>query len=144
MLDRIKQLMDAKHFTSSQFADGMDVPRAVLSHILSGRNKPSLDVVLKIASSYTDVSLEWLLLGKGEMLTNLAAKPLANQDKNHDLVVEETLPVMKPDEPVSSSKVQKQEVVAPTASAQVSGDKAIKQVMFFYTDGTFETFKPDC
>lgn len=141
MLDRIKQLMEKKAFTASQFADGMDVPRAVLSHILSGRNKPSLDVVLKIADTYTDVSLEWLLLGKGEMLTNLAADPSTKHIRNDAPAIDEGKPVANVEIKDATHKVQSSLVAGQVASSQTSGTKVIKQVIFFYTDGTFEAFK---
>ncbi len=142
MLNRIKDLMEKKALSASQFADGMDVPRAVLSHILSGRNKPSLDVVLKIADTYNDVSLEWLLLGKGEMLTNLATKSLGGQEHTTTVAIEnnDTSSFQKQNE--SSGKVQKNVVAAPSSKSEIIVARGIKQVMVFYTDGTFEVFDP--
>ncbi|HMC02400.1 MAG TPA: helix-turn-helix transcriptional regulator [Flavobacteriaceae bacterium] len=51
--------------TSSSFAEKIGVQRSSISHILSGRNKPSLDFVLKILYTYPDVEMYWLLNGKG-------------------------------------------------------------------------------
>lgn len=69
MLDRIQELLTARELTSSQFADTIGVSRPVVSHILSGRNKPSLEVVQKIVAAFPDLSLAWLLNGEGAMVT---------------------------------------------------------------------------
>lgn len=50
--------------TNAAFADAIDIKRPIISHILSGRNKPSLHVVLQILKSFEDVDPSWLLLGK--------------------------------------------------------------------------------
>ena len=62
---RIKEIIDYYEETSSSFADKIQVQRSSISHIISGRNKPSLDFVLKIIKSYPEVDLYWLLEDKG-------------------------------------------------------------------------------
>jgi DNA-binding XRE family transcriptional regulator len=68
MVTRIRQLLDTKQLTPTQFADFIGVGRPVMSHILSERNKPSLEVVQRIISAFPEISLPWLLSGVGEML----------------------------------------------------------------------------
>ncbi|WP_397446549.1 helix-turn-helix transcriptional regulator [Polaribacter sp. R77954] len=63
--NRIKILMEYYELSASLFADKIGVQRSSISHILSGRNKPSLDFVLKITSKFKDLDIEWLLNGKG-------------------------------------------------------------------------------
>ena len=58
--------MEYHQLSASLFADKIGVQRSSISHILSGRNKPSLDFVLKITDNFKDVDIEWLLNGKGE------------------------------------------------------------------------------
>ncbi len=67
---RIKKVMDFHDLTASLFADRIGVQRSSISHILSGRNKPSLDFVLKITSEFKDVDIHWLLNGKGSFPKN--------------------------------------------------------------------------
>ena len=67
MIDRIQQILDAKKLSATQFSEEIGIQRSSLSHVLSGRNKPSLDFMLKIKSRYPDINLNWLLLGDGEM-----------------------------------------------------------------------------
>ncbi|MDP5105337.1 MAG: helix-turn-helix transcriptional regulator [Polaribacter sp.] len=62
---RIKKVMEFYDLSASLFADKIGVQRSSISHILSGRNKPSLDFVLKITSEFKEVDIHWLLEGKG-------------------------------------------------------------------------------
>ena len=65
MIDRIKLILDFYNLSASTFADMIDVPRSSISHLLSGRNKPSLDFIIKVEKAFDDVELEWLVDGKG-------------------------------------------------------------------------------
>ncbi|HEX8428018.1 helix-turn-helix domain-containing protein [Hymenobacter sp.] len=67
MVDRIRQILSARQLTPTQFADTIGVARPIVSHILSGRNKPSLEVVQKIIAAFPKLSLSWLLSGTGTM-----------------------------------------------------------------------------
>ncbi len=58
---KIELLIQKKQMSSSQFADKLGIPRSSISHILSGRNKPSLDVVQKILSNFPEISADELL-----------------------------------------------------------------------------------
>ena len=68
MLSRIKQIIDKEKLSSTQFATEIGVQRSALSHVLSGRNKPSLDFMMKIKTRYPDINLDWLMLGKGKII----------------------------------------------------------------------------
>jgi transcriptional regulator with XRE-family HTH domain len=68
MVTRIRQLLEQKQLTPTQFADAIGVGRPVMSHILSERNKPSLEVVQRIIDAFPEVSMSWLLRGTGAML----------------------------------------------------------------------------
>ena len=68
MIDRIRALLAMRQLTPTQFADLIQVGRPIISHILSGRNKASLDVVQRIIAAFPEVSLPWLLSGVGTML----------------------------------------------------------------------------
>ena len=63
---RLKKVIDFYGESASSFAEKIEVQRSTISHILSGRNKPSLDFVMKVLSSFPEVELYWLLNGKGE------------------------------------------------------------------------------
>ncbi|QTD37935.1 helix-turn-helix transcriptional regulator [Polaribacter batillariae] len=63
--ERLKKVMEHHQLSASTFADKVGVQRSSISHILSGRNKPSLDFILKVTSEFSDVDIHWLLNGKG-------------------------------------------------------------------------------
>ena len=63
--ERLKKVMDYYQLSAATFADKIGVQRSSISHLLSGRNKPSLDFVLKVLEEFNDVELYWLLNGKG-------------------------------------------------------------------------------
>lgn len=67
MVDRIKFILESKNLTSSQFANLIGVQRSGISHVLSGRNKPSLDFIIKILNHFPEISEKWLLKGEGVM-----------------------------------------------------------------------------
>ncbi len=67
MIERIRELLSEKDLTAAAFADKLGVPRSTISHILSGRNKPSLEMVHKILDAFPDLRIEWLVRGEGTM-----------------------------------------------------------------------------
>lgn len=68
---RLKKVIDFHQLSASTFADKAGVQRSSISHILSGRNKPSLDFILKVTSEFKDVDMYWLLNGVGTFPKNL-------------------------------------------------------------------------
>ncbi len=71
MNTRLKQFLAAENITQAQFADNINVVRASVSHILSGRNKPSFDFIMAMMSKYPNLNIEWLIFGKGRMYKNM-------------------------------------------------------------------------
>ncbi len=69
---RIQHIIDEHGLTASAFADRIGIQRSGLSHIFSGRNKPSLDLVMKIIEEFPGVRVEWLLWGKEPMTVSAA------------------------------------------------------------------------
>ncbi len=73
MVLRIQKLLQDLQLSPSAFADSIGVQRSSLSHILSGRNRPSLDFVIKVIQKYPEVDLYWLITGT-EATTSKAPK----------------------------------------------------------------------
>ena len=71
--ERIELLMKCYDLSPSQFADKTGIQRASVSHIISGRNKPSLEVMLKIYEAFPGIDMKWLMMGAGEAPTRQAA-----------------------------------------------------------------------
>jgi transcriptional regulator with XRE-family HTH domain len=64
-IKRLQIILDYYGLSASAFADRIDVQRSSISHLLSGRNKPSLDFILKVIEIFPEVDLYWILNGKG-------------------------------------------------------------------------------
>jgi predicted transcriptional regulator len=124
--NRLKKVMDFYNVSASSFAETIEVPRSSISHILSGRNKPSLDFVLKTIETYQEVDLYWLLKGIGHFPKNTSSPP--------DI---KTLPIKK-----NIQELKKEET--PTLEPQPifnQNDSAIEKVFIFYKDGTFKEYR---
>ena len=77
IIERIKRIISDSGLSNSSFADKIGVPRSSISHILSGRNNPSLDLIIKILRNFDDINADFLL--KGEVL------PPIDKDSKNDL-----------------------------------------------------------
>ncbi len=82
MQERIQLLIKSYGLNPTQFADEIGAQRSSISHILSGRNNPSLDIVLKILNRFKEIDTDWLVLGKGSMFSKLGEKN--SQDANNE------------------------------------------------------------
>ncbi len=67
MQERILQLLAAENISQTEFAQRIGVSGSNVTHIISGRNNPSYEFILRVASHFPAVNLDWLLLGKGKM-----------------------------------------------------------------------------
>jgi transcriptional regulator with XRE-family HTH domain len=67
IVERVLILMKEFELTASEFADKIDVQRSSMSHLVSGRNKPSLDFIQKILNNFLDINPTWLIMGTGPM-----------------------------------------------------------------------------
>ncbi|MGC6470923.1 MAG: helix-turn-helix domain-containing protein [Flavobacteriales bacterium] len=82
MNKRILNIIEKFGLTPNAFANKLGLNRSTISHILSGRNKPSIEVLQKILTQYSEISASWLLMGEGEMLKN--KKPKSVQDQSNE------------------------------------------------------------
>ncbi|MEM6517480.1 MAG: helix-turn-helix domain-containing protein [Bacteroidota bacterium] len=123
---RLQKVIEFYDETASSFAEKIGVQRSSISHILSGRNKPSLDFVLKILSAYPDVELYWLLNGKGKF-------PSATIAQNDETAID-------PIKPNLDASTPNEKTVA--THSNKDGEKSIERIIIFYSDGTFKNFKP--
>jgi len=89
MIDRITLILKAKNITPAQLADDLKVQRSGISHILNGRNKPSLDFIQKILRKYPDISMPWLLFGEGPMMNQFTPEPIRKNESKTDLSLEQ-------------------------------------------------------
>ena len=121
MNKRLQQFLSAENISQSQLADTLNVARAGVSHIIAGRNRPGFDFLESMALHYPQLSMEWLLTGKGKMY------------KENTLfdVPEYTAPEIR------DSQAPSAPLPEPPKSA-----RDVDHIVIFYTDNTFETFTP--
>lgn len=96
--ERISKVIDYSGLTPSEFADEIDVQRSSISHVTSGRNKPSLEFIIKIKSRFPEILWDWLVTGEGEMLKSDLPEIKENSEKTQEINEEEKAkPVSLPD-----------------------------------------------
>lgn len=138
MKDRILEFLRAENKSSAQFAEEIGVQPSGISHILSGRNNPSLDFTLKMLDRYKFISTDWLLFGKGTMYKEGKSQSLFDQNfiepeinfnqtesKQSEKLSPVPLQSEKPEKPVSSNK------------------PSVERIVWFYNDNSFEEYYPN-
>src|SRR5690606_14044497 len=125
---RLQEVIDYYNIPASAFADSIGVQRSSISHILSGRNKPSLDFIMKILDTYPEVELYWLLNGKGSF----------PRDVNTNVAVSTTPSLFDEQPKPTQKKPEHREDEQPVVNFKKSG---VDRIVIFYKDGTFEEFK---
>ena len=100
MIERINQIMRDKNITPRQFASELGIPPSSLSHIMNGRNKPSLDFIMKIMQRWPDININWLMFGTDDMLvdpaTPSAPVAVAQQESEPDLFSQSLFDIPEP------------------------------------------------
>ena len=81
--ERITKVLEYSGFSASEFADEIDVQRSSISHIISGRNKPSLEFVTKIKNRFPELSWDWIILGIGEMKQTDSPFPISEKQEEN-------------------------------------------------------------
>ena len=87
MHERLKNWMGIEGLKSSALADSIGVNSATISHILSGRNKPSIDFLEKLFNVYPNINANWLISGIGYMQNNMEQKEVLVSKKIGKVVV---------------------------------------------------------
>ena len=156
MKERIEELMNLLHLSPTQFSNAIGVQRATLQHILSGRNEPSLKIIMAIHTSFPDVELEWLLNGKGSAIPQLAQNDKSEMD--YPLLpgmesaffqtdVRKSPEYSNPEGQENTSRQRKirnnKDVRLDVSPANTGHDKVIKEVVVFFADGTYQKFSSD-
>lgn len=123
--DKIESLIQGLSLTPMRFADIIEVKRPIMSHILTGRNNPSLDVILKIVEKFPELGYDWISddididykvirkIRDTYQLDNNAQQSLSESSNNGSLV-----------------------------DLITNDDKPIEKIIFFYSDGSFKVYNP--
>ncbi len=152
---RVKQVLEHYSLTSSTFADSINVQRSSISHLMSGRNKPSLDFVMKITDNYPEVDLQWLLNGKGSFPKQIGNSyqtsptiPSDNTEADLFSFQENSVSQVKSEKQPEKSKKHVAPInsindVVPEKKSNTrfsATDKNLIKVILFYDDGSFDAY----
>lgn len=145
MKDRIQKIIEDKNLSPSKFADEVDLNRAVVSHILHGRNKPGLENLQKILSRYPDINPGWLISGFGAMYLDGSGNPktptLFDEDEEIPANFPNKTEYSRENELKPTLNTNKQTVNQPV-NIKIASTVKVKKIAVFYTDNTYEEFVP--
>ncbi len=149
MKQRINDLLDYLQLSSAQFADIIGVQRSSISHILSGRNKPSFDFINKILLKYPKINANWLISGSGLMfLENKESEQKEKPNTTSDLFSNVSESPVKPKENSTFLLEKKSKLPRENASeeptniqekiSEITNVNKVKSVILIYEDDTFK------
>ncbi len=143
---RLEKILDYYGLSATAFSEKIDFNRSTISHLISGRNKPSLEFVMKVVNTFEEVNLYWLLNGKGSFPSthqneNLAIPTASNFQniKNNAEISTATQKTTEEKIPVSETL---ENSVNDVPSGSVSNPKPIERIVIFYGDGSFKEYVP--
>lgn len=138
---RLQQVMDYYGLNAAAFADSLEIQRSGISHLLSERNKPSLDFILKLIEKFPEVDMYWITQGKGSF-PRKEDKELASAKKTQQPDLFSDIPEIEMQAPtpaLPSATIEEKQVE--TKALPLPTDKRIKRIIFFYEDNRFEVFE---
>lgn len=136
MRDRIIEFLRVENKSSAQLAEEIGVQPSGISHIISGRNKPSLDFVLKMLEKYPFLSTDWLLFGRGSMYNDQSIKNLFDSDteKNNLKKTENERNKLE----LTDSKLNEILKSSPGKTEKT----VLTRIVLFYEDNSFREYFP--
>ncbi|EAZ94476.1 putative DNA-binding protein [Flavobacteria bacterium BAL38] len=146
-IKRLEIILDYYNLSASAFADKINVQRSSLSHLLSGRNKPSLDFIIKVIEVFPEVDLYWILNGKGNFpKSEIVAHSVLEIEKSTS-----SLPIVENPNSELDLFSTAEKVTTPTLSennavesikTENNAEEEIERIVVFFKNGTFKNYKP--
>ena len=130
---RIEKILDYYSLSATAFSEAIDFNRSTISHLISGRNKPSLEFVMKVVQKFPEVELYWLLNGKGVFPSeeNFSNSPSASISRTTKTESSNLLKVLQKETETSQ--------LSPRNSEEKQ--KEIDKIVIFYKDGSFKAYE---
>ena len=126
--ERLEKIMEFYGLTATALAEEMDFNRSTISHLISGRNKPSLEFVMKVLQRFTEVNLDWLVLGKGVFPSTENSDQKKKTSKANDSSTPKNL---------FSDNL----ATPPKSIEQNKEESNIDRIVVFYVDGSFKNYE---
>lgn len=155
--DKIKQILIDKNFTPSYFADEIGVQRSSISHILSGRNRPSFDIIQKIIRRFPELGYDWIMEEDNQPSNTAIMSGYANRGNTSRLNSDRyksadvsyapngirsqrnEIPPVTPTSPATADQVT---AITPEQTLTATSEKKVERILVFYADGSFREFTP--
>ena len=149
MNERLEKFLAAENLSQTQFAESIGVARAGVSHLLSGRNKPSYDFIEAVMQKYPGLNMEWLILGKGKMYKDMQAAPVIveasslepEQEQNalqpENVPSESDNPLPVADMPANTASSTGRETLCDIRQSIVK-QRNVSKVIILFDDGSFQ------
>ena len=116
---RLQKILDFYSLSATAFSEKIDFNRSTISHLLSGRNKPSLEFIMKVLEKFPEVELYWLLNGKGSF-------PSTPSHENQTS---------------SPAQIETSEKIVENLKAKKESDASIERIVIFFKDGSFKSYQ---
>ena len=147
MVDRLSQIIKSKHLSASQFADDIGVQRSSVSHVLSGRNKPSLDFITKVILRYPDINSEWLITGRGIMTSGdddeLNSFDVTEHSRHNSEIDTDDSSIEDVKEIIEETIIEPPSKTKAGRGKTTAGSGSVEKIIFFYKDGSFSEYSPN-
>lgn len=134
MKDRLQKLLTKEGIAPTRFAEIVGVQRSSISHILSGRNKPSFDMVQSILAKFPKLNPDWLIMGTGDMYRKVVQTSLFDSSEPPKLTAPKDISAEQVDISQSSPEVK--------PSENAISERNVERVIVFYSDKTFTEYHP--
>jgi transcriptional regulator with XRE-family HTH domain len=140
MKDQLLKFITLENISATKLADDIGVQRSSISHILSGRNKPSYDFIEKMILRYPSLNAEWLITGRGNTYKTAPSGSSVNHVKEPDLFsslhIQKNigLPDKSSEEPAKKTDQEKK--------GEFTNVNRVEKIVFFYTNGEFREYIP--
>ena len=132
---RLQKILEFYGVTATAFSERIDFNRSTISHLLSGRNKPSLEFVMKVLHEFPEVELYWFLNGTG----NFPSLPTSEKQKT---VSEQLLQMSETDDKVENRDLPAEKLRQPPKNAEPAKNASeIERIIIFYKDGSFKAYQ---
>jgi transcriptional regulator with XRE-family HTH domain len=156
MKDRIAKIIREEGLSAAKFADEIGVQASSISHILSGRNNPSLDFLIKTIERFRGINVEWLLLGKGDMyksssknepvrrIESLNAEPdlfsaVQTPNKSNDVTNKENQPMENPE--LKDLNQNMDNLIDEVITTNPNTSKPIDKIVILFKDKSFDVYR---
>lgn len=131
-IKKLEIIMEFYGLSATAFAEELEFNRSTISHLLSGRNKPSLDFVVKILQKYPEVTMSWLIFGKGNFPSSSEKIEKISKSENTSNTIE----------PGSANLLVKEIMMENDSSANKSSSaKRVEKIIILYSDGSFNIYE---